>query len=83
LATAATIIDDDDENELNYDNLKNRKLELVTAGLQPAYARILQRIPDNVRLDIIDYLLAMKTEKNLSLHYSQIIIKSLSHLNRL
>jgi integrase len=74
---ATTAIIDTKENE-TFD----RKLQLVTEGLQPNYAKILLRLPDNIRLGIVEYLLAMKTEKNLSLHYSRIIIRTLARLAR-
>lgn len=58
----------------------DRKLDLVTEGLLPQYKNTLLKLPYELRLDIVNYLLAMKTEKNLSLHYSRIIIKSLAQL---
>jgi integrase/recombinase XerD len=79
-----------EENNNNFD----RKLELVTADLQPFYPRVLRSLyakshtatqnfgeRTNCALTIINYLLAMKTEKNLSLHSREIIIKTLSKLS--
>jgi len=66
----------------------DRKLELVTADLQRHYFRSLSNIGDGdggnktIALTIIDYLLAMKAEKNLSLHSREVIIKVLTHLSR-
>jgi integrase/recombinase XerD len=79
LATTAIIESTETETENNFD----RKLQLVTEGLQHSYANILQhKLPHKLSSVIIDYLLAMKTEKNLSLNYSRIIIKSLNQLAR-
>jgi hypothetical protein len=57
----------------------------VTADSQPHYSRILRNLytksPDN-SIIIIEYLLAMKSEKNLSLHTREVIIKTLTQLSR-
>jgi hypothetical protein len=77
LATTAII----EEEETN--NNFNRKLELATAGLLPYYNKVLSQVlPIECAADIVDYLIAMKTEKNLSLHSREIIIKTLKLLAR-
>jgi integrase len=70
LATTTII---ESNNKVNFD----RKLELATADLQQSfYSKVLREfLPQNCSSVIIDYLLAMKAEKNLSAHYSQVIIK--------
>ncbi|HEY9386824.1 MAG TPA: hypothetical protein VIP70_07275 [Nitrososphaeraceae archaeon] len=73
--TTTTIIDEKE-------NFFDRKLDLATAGLQPYYSRVLQQdLPNRCALVIIDYLLAMKTEKNLSLNFRAVIIKILNKLS--
>jgi hypothetical protein len=72
--------------ETNNNNNFDRKLELVTAGLQPFYSKVLRELSAKSTNGIcasviIDYLLAMKTEKNLSLHSREIIIKALYKLS--
>ena len=62
-----------------------RKLELITADLQPYYSKILlhESSPQKYSsIIIVDYLLAMKSEKNLSLHTREVIIKTLAQLSR-
>lgn len=60
----------------------NRKLESVIAGLQKFYYRILdERLPKGNACTIIDYILAMKIETNLSDNYRQALIKALAGLS--
>jgi hypothetical protein len=75
LATTTTTIIESN-NKDNFDD-DRRKLELATADLQqPFYSNVLcEFLPQNCSSVIVDYLLAMKAEKNLSAHYSQVIIK--------
>jgi integrase/recombinase XerD len=69
---------------LNFD----RKLSEATAGLQPFYSRMLSSIGKDENISktnsstIIDFILAMKAEKNHSLHYRGVIIKTLVKLCR-
>jgi integrase/recombinase XerD len=77
LATTATII----EETNNKNNFDDRKLELVTADMQQHYHRVLLKLPHTCNSVIVNYLLAMKTEKNLSLHSHEIIIKTLTKLS--
>jgi hypothetical protein len=80
LATTTAIIEEEEKkNNNNFD----RKLDLVTAGLQPFFIKILQqKLPHTHSQVIVDYLFAMKTEKNLSLHYTRTIIKLFFQLAR-
>ena len=72
----------------NYNNtqteqeLFNRKLESITAGLQRLYYRILdERLPKGNACTIIDYILVMKIETNLSDNYRRALIKALASLS--
>jgi hypothetical protein len=73
---ATTAIIEDKEN--NFD----KKLDLAIAGLQQYYYRALQDLANRSNaLIIIDFLIAMKTEKNLSMHSHELIIKTLNLLS--
>jgi hypothetical protein len=66
-----------------YRKITNRKIDLATAGLQPSIYKILtQKISPENALNIAEYILAMKTETNVSDAYRSIIIKDLSFLSR-
>ena len=53
------------------------KIDEVTAGLTPEYARLLHNISIENAKTIVDYILSMKIEVNISDHYRQDVIKLL------
>lgn len=67
----------------DYQNIANRKIEFITAGLQPfIYKNMIQNISSENALKIAEYILAMKTETNISDAYRSCIIRNLSLLSR-
>lgn len=62
------------------DSLFDIKIKMVTAGLIPYYRRLLKDISKENALTIAKYILALKTEINLSDQYRQDIIYLLSKL---
>lgn len=62
------------------DSLFDIKIKMVTAKLIPYYRRLLKDISKENALTIAKYILAMKTEINLSDQYRQDIIYLLSKL---
>jgi integrase len=65
------------------ENKFDRKLELVTEDLQQKhYHKLLESLPRLASDEIINYLLAMKAEKNLAVHSREVIIKTLVQLSR-
>jgi integrase len=74
--TTETVIEEKENRDFD------RKLSLATSGLQAYYSRVLQQeLPDRCASVIVDYLLAMKTEKNPSSHHREVIIKTLNKLS--
>jgi integrase/recombinase XerD len=67
----------------DHENITNRKIDFATAGLHPFIYKDLTRnvSPENA-LNIAEYVLAMKTETNLSDAYRSITIRTLSLLSR-
>jgi hypothetical protein len=64
------------------DSLFDIKIEMATAGLIPYYSRrLLKDVTKENSLTIAKYILAMKTEINLSDHYRQDVIYLLSKLS--
>ena len=64
------------------DSLFDIKIEMATAGLIPYYSRrLLKEVTKENALTIAKYILAMKTEINLSDHYRQDVIYLLSKLS--
>jgi hypothetical protein len=64
------------------DSLFDIKIEMDTAGLIPYYSRrLLKEVTKENALTIAKYILAMKTEINLSDHYRQDVIYLLSKLS--
>jgi integrase len=64
------------------DSLFDLKIEMATAGLIPYYSRrLLKEVTKENALTIAKYILAMKTEINLSDHYRQDVIYLLSKLS--
>lgn len=57
--------------ELNYE----RKLEIVTAGLTKEHSNLLEKIPREDALTIMDYMISLNTEVNPSVNYRKDIIK--------
>ena len=58
----------------------DRKIDEVTAGLRQGYTKNLYSISVQNALSIVDYILAMKTEVNLSDHYRKDLIESPNYL---
>lgn len=58
----------------------DRKIDEITAGLRPEYARLLHNTSTENAQTIIDYVLSMKTEVNLADHYRQDVIKLLCNI---
>ena len=66
-----------------YDKIANEKIDFATAGLLPfIYKDLTQNISSENALNIAEYILAMKTETNLSDMYITTIIQTLSILSR-
>jgi integrase/recombinase XerD len=59
---------------LNFD----RKLEIVTEGLTKEYSNLLEKIPREDALTVMDYMISLKAEVNPSLNYRKDIIKCLT-----
>ena len=55
------------DNHVDY--ILERQINLITEGLPPAYADRLYRISRDNALSIIDFILSMKIEINLSIHH--------------
>jgi integrase len=62
--------------ELNFD----RKLEIVTASLTKEYSNLLEKIPREDALTVMDYMISLNTEVNPSVNYRKDIIKCLTKL---
>ena len=60
----------------------DRKIDEVTAGLRQGYTKNLYSISVQNALSIVDYILAMKTEVNLSDHYRKDLIDLLTTFSR-
>jgi hypothetical protein len=56
----------------------DRKIEAATAGLPREYSKLLYRISNDNAVKIVDYILSLKTEINLSDNYRKDLIKLLS-----
>ena len=56
----------------------SRKIDDITAGLRPEFSRALYKISEENRFTVGDYILAMRTEINLSDHYRTDLIRFLS-----
>jgi hypothetical protein len=67
----------------DYQKIANRKIDLATAGLQPfIFKDITQNVSPENALTIAEYILAMKTETNVSDDYRSLLIKKLSLFSR-
>jgi hypothetical protein len=60
----------------------DRRIEEVTAGLRQGYTKNLYSISVQNALSIADYILALKTEVNLSDHYRRDLIYLLTTLSK-
>jgi hypothetical protein len=60
--------------DLNFD----RKLEIVTAGSAKEYFNLLEKIPKEDALTVMDYMLSLNAEVNPSVNYRKDIIKCLT-----
>lgn len=60
----------------------DRKIDEITAGLDPAYSKRLNTIPVQNTVFIVNYILSMKTEVNLSDHYKKDLINLLTKLSK-
>ena len=64
-----------DQNQINRRSLfLDRKIDDTAAGLPASYSRLLYSIPVENTVHIIQYILSMKTEVNLSDHYRRDLI---------
>jgi hypothetical protein len=67
----------------NYQNILDRKIDLATAGLHHfIFKHITQKISPENALSIVEYILAMKVETNISDTYRSYTIQTLSLLSR-
>jgi integrase len=67
----------------NYQNILDRKIDLATAGLHRfIFKHITQKISPENALSIVEYILAMKVETNISDTYRSYTIQTLSLLSR-
>jgi len=64
------------------DVLFDRKLQTVTAGLPKEYFNLLEKIPREDVISVIDYMISLKAETNPSENYRRDIIKCLSKFCR-
>ena len=60
--------------ELNYE----RKLEIVTTGLTKEHSNLLEKIPREDALTVLDYMISLNAEVNPSVNYRKDIIKCLT-----
>jgi hypothetical protein len=60
--------------ELNYE----RKLEIVTADLTKEHFNLLEKIPREDALTVMDYMISLNAEVNPSVNYRKDIIKCLT-----
>src|SRR5215204_1278989 len=60
--------------ELNFD----RKLEIVTADLLTEHSNLLEKIPKEDALTVMDYMISLNAEVNPSVNYRKDIIKCLT-----
>jgi hypothetical protein len=60
--------------ELNFD----KKLETVTAGLTKEHSNLLEKIPREDALTVMDYMISLNAEVNPSVNYRKDIIKCLT-----
>jgi len=63
------------------DSMLERQVELITQGLPPAYADRLYKILQDNALSIIDFILSLRTEINLSNHHLMNNIMALTSLS--
>ena len=67
---------------LNDDALFDRKIDLITEGISPYFASKLRELSKNNALTIIDYVLSMKNEINLSEGYRKLNIYALYSISK-
>jgi hypothetical protein len=60
----------------------DRKIDEVTAGLRRGYSRLLYNISDENAQFILDYILVMKTEVNLSHSYRKDLLNLLTMFSK-
>jgi integrase len=66
----------------NNDTLFDRKIGIITEGLQPFFTFMLKDLPQENALTIVDYIISMKNEVNLSDHYRKLNIYTLYKISR-
>ena len=66
----------------NTDSLFDRKIDLITEGIAPFFASKLRELSKDNALTIIDYILSMKNEINLSDNYRKLNIYALYSLSK-
>ena len=77
-------------NAAKYDNQRycyedpysERRINLITEGLEPLYAKALENIPNENTLAIVDFVLNTKTEVNLSDNHKRNYISVLAKLSK-
>jgi hypothetical protein len=73
----------DNDNSRNSNPLFDRKVDLVTAGLQAGYAkRLKNEVSQDNALTICNYIMSMKTEINLSDNYRKISVNILTKFSK-
>ena len=60
----------------------DQKLEIITAGLPKEYSNLLEKIPREDIMTVIDYMISLKAEVNPSENYRRDIIKCLAKFCR-
>jgi hypothetical protein len=68
--------------DIDIDSLFERKVSLITEGLTSSYANRLYKIPRDNAMAIIDFIMSMKTEINLSANHIKNNIMALTLLSQ-
>jgi hypothetical protein len=72
-----------DNDRYRYEDLYyERKINLITEGLEPLYAKALESIPNENALAIVDFIFNTKTEVNLSDNHKRNYISVLAKLSK-
>jgi hypothetical protein len=64
------------------DAIIDQRIDLITEGIDPFMASNLRKLPKDNALTIVDYILSMKSEINLSDNYRRLNIYALYRLSR-
>jgi hypothetical protein len=83
---ASTIIfftkDNIDAVTPNYDALFDRKIDLITQGIDSFYVSLLKELSQDNALTIVNYILSMKNEINISDNYRRSNIYTLYRISK-